>query len=80
MGEILGVGLTHYPPLMYRPKTYANLVRRVAESPLVPPEMKNPENWPDAMQKEYSNEDVLADQHHAASGDSSQLAAHLNAR
>ena len=63
MGEILGVGLTHYPPLMYRPKTYANLVRRVANSPLVPPEMKNPENWPDAMQKEYSNEDILADQH-----------------
>ena len=38
MGEILGVGLTHYPPLMYRPKTYANLVRRVA----IPPEMKEP--------------------------------------
>ena len=63
MGEILGVGITHYPPLMYQPGNYANLVRRVAESPLVPPEMKNPENWPEAMQEEYSNEKALAGQH-----------------
>ncbi|MCH8281358.1 MAG: hypothetical protein IIC96_11830 [Chloroflexi bacterium] len=63
MGEILGVGITHYPPLLYQPETYANLVRRVAKSPLVPDEMKNPENWPEAMQEQYSNEKVLAAEH-----------------
>ena len=63
MGEILGVGITHYPPLLYQPESYANLLRRVAQSPLVPPEMKNPENWPEAMQEQYSNEKVLAAEH-----------------
>lgn len=63
MGEVLGVGITHYPPLINQPETYANLVRRVANSPLVPPEMKNPENWPEAMQEEYSNEKALSEQH-----------------
>ena len=63
MGEILGVGITHYPPLINQPETYANLVRRVTKSPLVPSQMKNPENWPEAMQKEYANEKALAGQH-----------------
>ncbi len=63
MGEIMGVGLTHYPPLLANPDSYANLVRMVAKSPMVPPEMKNPENWPEPMQKEYANEKVLAVQH-----------------
>ena len=63
MGEFLGVGITHYPPLMNQPEYYANLVRRVANSPLVPSEMKNPENWTEAMQEEYSNEKALAEQH-----------------
>ncbi len=63
MGEILGVGITHYPPLIYQPDSYANLVRRVAKSPLVPDEMKNPENWPEPMQEQYANEKVLAAEH-----------------
>lgn len=63
MGEILGVGLTHYPPLMGPPMTFANLLRRTLESPLIPADMKNPENWPEIMQQEYASEQTLAPQH-----------------
>ena len=63
MGEILGIGLTHYPPMLSHPDNYAGLLRRVLESPLVPQEMKNPENWPDPMQEEYADEKRQAAEH-----------------
>ncbi|MFQ6030533.1 MAG: extradiol ring-cleavage dioxygenase, partial [Dehalococcoidia bacterium] len=63
MGEILGVGITHYPPLLDKSDGDAGLVRLVAKSPMVPEEMKNPENWPEAMQKEYANEKALTIEH-----------------
>ncbi len=51
MAEILGVGITHYPPLMGEPDTYANLLRRIMTSPLVPEHLRSPENWPEGMQE-----------------------------
>jgi hypothetical protein len=60
MGEIMGVGITHYPPLLSQPETYANLVRVVLQSPLIPPQMKKSENWPAPMRAEYANEKTLA--------------------
>ncbi len=65
MGEILGVGVTHYPPLLGKPGKYADLLRAVLKSPLVPDEMKNPENWPEPMQEEYTNEEARSSQHQA---------------
>ena len=63
MGEVLGIGVTHYPPLLGPPETYANLLRGVVQSPVVPAEMKNPENWPEPMREEYANEEALALEH-----------------
>lgn len=63
MGDILGIGVTHYPPLLSRPETYANLMRIVLNSPMVPPEMRQPANWPEPMQEEYAHEPVRAVQH-----------------
>jgi len=63
MGEIMGAGLTHYPPLLSNSDSYAGLVRLAANSPMVPDEMKNPENWPDAMQEQYSKEKELTIEH-----------------
>ena len=56
MGETLGVGLTHYPPMLGPPETYANLLRATMKSPLIPEEMKDSRNWPAPMQDEYSHE------------------------
>ena len=65
MGEVLGVGVTHYPPLMGPPGSYANILRRVLTSPLLSEDKKNPENWPDPMREEYANEAKLAERHQA---------------
>ena len=65
MAEILGVGITHYPPLLGEPGSYANLLRMVLRSHLVPERMKAPESWPEGMQMEWRNEAVCAADHQA---------------
>ena len=62
MGEILGVGITHYPLLLDGSESF-NMIPRYINSPIIPDEMKNPENWPDAMQEELANEKALTVQH-----------------
>ncbi|MFT7652060.1 MAG: hypothetical protein ACI9ON_001346 [Limisphaerales bacterium] len=63
MAEILGVGITHYPPLLGAPDTYANLLRLVLNSHLIPPEMKQPSAWPEAMQAQMADEQNAAVEH-----------------
>ena len=63
MAELLGVGITHYPPLLGKPDAYANLQRMVMGSDLVPEEMKDPSNWPEGMQAEYRDEVERASEH-----------------
>ena len=36
MGQIMGAGVTHYPPLLSNSDTYAGLVRLAAKSPWYP--------------------------------------------
>ncbi len=56
MGEILGIGITHYPPLLGSPDEFANILRAVLKSPVIPDEVKDPKSWPAAMQDEYEHE------------------------
>ena len=64
MGEILGIGFTHYPPMMTgKPDSYANLLRGILKSPHVSAEAKDPKNWPAGMQDEYENESERAHVH-----------------
>ncbi|MEQ8692345.1 MAG: hypothetical protein RIC89_16115 [Pseudomonadales bacterium] len=63
MAELLGVGITHYPPLLGEPDSYANLLRLVLNSPHIPEEMKRPESWPAGMLDEWNNEHDAALQH-----------------
>ena len=65
MAEILGVGITHYPPLLGEPDTYANLLRMVLKSPHIPAEMKDPSAWPAAMQEQWASEIDAAQEHQA---------------
>ena len=65
MAELLGLGITHYPPLLGEPGSYANLLRIISNSPAVPPEMKDPNNWPTEMQAEYADEETAALEHQA---------------
>jgi hypothetical protein len=63
MAEILGVGITHYPPLLGRPDSYANLLRMVCTSHLVPDALKDPGAWPEGMRDEWENEHACAMAH-----------------
>ena len=53
MAELLLVGTTHYPPLIYPDEGMYSQLRKHVESDRTPAEMKVEANWPEAMQEEY---------------------------
>ena len=53
MGEVLGVGLTHYPGPMVPDAYMADFLRHALASNRVPAETKQVQNWPAAMQAEW---------------------------
>lgn len=58
MGEILGIGVTHYPPLIAPDEDGMFPLRRtLARDERVPQEMKDPHNWPQPMQDEYGTDE-----------------------
>ena len=57
MGEILGVGLSHFPPFAYRPGPSMSIVKRSITSPRVPERLKDPKNWPPPMQAEWGDDE-----------------------
>ena len=59
MGEILGLGMTHYPGMT----TKGNLAARAKsfmKDPLLPDEFKDPATWPEPMRREWSNDEGWA--------------------
>src|SRR2546426_11001848 len=52
MGEILGVGVTHYPPLVHPDENMAALLKYFLRSPRIPEQYKRPESWPEVMRRE----------------------------
>ena len=60
MGEILAVGITHYPPLAGRDESMAWILKRMLENPHLPEKLRHSENWPEAMRKEWSTDEGAA--------------------
>jgi len=60
MAEIIALGLTHYPPLSMLNEDMAMPLRWTLEDPDIPADEKNPVNWPDLMQVEWSDDEGLA--------------------
>ena len=56
MAEILGLGITHYPPLCLPDAQMSGILRRTLDDPAIPPEEKDPRNWPAAMRAEWSDD------------------------
>jgi hypothetical protein len=56
MGEILGLGMTHYPPLNGLDKDMATILRRVLQDPGLPERYRDPASWPEAMRREYGDD------------------------
>ena len=56
MAEILGLGMTHYPPLAGRDENMMGILKGTLRDPAIPAELKEPANWPKLMQEEYGND------------------------
>jgi len=57
MGEILGLGITHYPGLCYK----GNLTRRIKmllADPLLPERLRSPEGWHPTMREQWSTDEA----------------------
>jgi hypothetical protein len=52
MGEILGLGVTHYPGLAATDRHMTGTLRRTLASDRVPARMKEVSSWPAPMQAE----------------------------
>lgn len=57
MAEVLGLGVTHGPFVMYPPEALPNLTRKALQRPGVPPEVQDPGNWPEPMRKEWGDDE-----------------------
>ena len=60
MGEILGVGLTHYPPLCWPDENMADLLRMLVGAPGVPAEGKDRARWPEEMLDELGDDEGVS--------------------
>jgi len=56
MAEILGLGMTHYPPLAGRDENMMGILKGTLRDPAIPAELKEPENWPPRMREEYGTD------------------------
>jgi len=57
MGEILGLGVSHYPPLGGRDEDMANILRGRLRDPDVPAAAKDPQSWPELMRREWGRDE-----------------------
>ena len=56
MAEILGLGLSHYPPLSTPDAMMSGILRTTLKDPGIPDSAKDPANWPDVMRAEWAND------------------------
>jgi hypothetical protein len=60
MGEILGIGTTHYPGLTGTDKGMSGIWQTIINAPLIDPKWKDPKNWPAGMAEEIGDDMGLA--------------------
>jgi hypothetical protein len=66
MGEVIGVGLTHYPPLCGLDAEMADVLLATLEDPAIPADRKDPAAWPSLMQEEWADRNAAAAMHREA--------------
>lgn len=57
MAEILGLGLSHYPPLSSPDSEMAEILRMTLRDPSIPAHVKQPAAWPEAAQAEWGSDE-----------------------
>ena len=53
MAEILGLGVTHFPPLSGPDENMGRILKRALEDPAIPEALRHPQGWPAPMRQEY---------------------------
>ena len=56
MGAILGLGMTHFPPLCGTDKDMGRILDRVLKDPGLPERYRDPASWPEPMRQEYGTD------------------------
>jgi hypothetical protein len=56
MAEILALGISHYPPLAGHDNRMAAILQRMLRNPDLPPHLRTPEGWPEAMRAEWGED------------------------
>jgi hypothetical protein len=64
VGEILGIGMTHFPLMLYQ-GDLAFILKNTLKQDAVPAERKLPERWPETMQHEWADLETAAATHRA---------------
>src|SRR5438067_197895 len=59
MGEILGLGITHYPGLAFK-GNLAGRINMLLADPALPERLRSPENWPEPMQRQWADDEGRA--------------------
>ena len=60
MGEILAVGISHYPPLHGPDKRMSWILKRMLQNPNLPEKLRTPDGWPAAMRAEWGNDEGIS--------------------
>ncbi len=60
MGEILGIGTTHYPGLTGTDEGLCSIWQRIINAPRIDPSWKDEVNWPDGMSEEIGADKGLS--------------------
>ena len=67
MAEILGIGISHYPPFSGVDEQMADIFQYRLDDPGVPDSVKDPANWPEKLREEWGEDrGGIAAQHHRA--------------
>ena len=57
MAEILALGISHYPPLLWPDKNMSGLLKAMMRNPNLPESLKTPAGWSEAMRKEWGDDE-----------------------
>jgi hypothetical protein len=56
MGEILGLGITHYPPMSYK-GNLASRIKLLLADPMLPERLRSPDGWHPTMREQWGDDE-----------------------
>ena len=57
MADILGIGITHYPPLHGPDEKMANILKAMLRNPKLSQQLSGPAGWPEGMRQEWGEDE-----------------------